>query len=403
MSRNAWLIARRELRERVRKTSFKVTTALGVLLIAALFLLPAITDKVSNSSRAKVVVVGADPAELATLQRALPDRAPNGKPTLELQRVGDAAAGRRKLDAGDVDGLLVLGAQPSYRADDVSGDDVTRLRGALAALAAQQRLADRGLDAAAQQAVFAPVPLRTVDADGKVVSSDSRALVYALLLMLYLSILVYGAAASSAIVGEKASRVTEVMLSRVTPVEHLAGKLGGVGLAGLLQYVVWIVTGLAILAGGSLLGASAGVDLANVPVLTLLAFGVFFVLGFALYGTLYAAFSAPASRIEDATTAGVVPGLLIVVSFFAASTALGDPESGIARVFSLIPPLAPMTMFTRVALGSPPVWEVALSVVLLVATIALVLVATAKVYRAAILTYGTKPTPGSILRLVRAS
>ena len=245
--------------------------------------------------------------------------------------------------------------------------------------------------------------MSTVDADGKVVTSDSRALVYALLLMLYLSILVYGAAASSAIVGEKASRVTEVMLSRVTPVEHLAGKLIGVGLAGLLQYVLWILTGLAILAGGELLGASAGVDLADVPVLTLLAFGVFFLVGFALDGTLYAAFSAPASRIEDVTTAGVIPGVLIVFSFFAASTALSDPESGVARIFSLIPPLAPMTMFTRVALGSPPLWEVALSLALLAATIALVLAATAKVYRAAILTYGTKPTLGSILRLVRAS
>lgn len=402
MSRNAWLIARRELHERMRKASFKVVTVLGVVLIAALFLLPAITDALENGARKTVAVAGADAAALTALQRALPERAPNGRPTLRLERVADEAAGRKRLDAGSVGGLLVLGARSSYRADDVTGEEVPRLRQALTTLAVQQRLAEGGLSAERQATVFAPVELRTTDADGKVVSSDSRALVYALLLMLYLSILVYGAAASSAIIGEKASRVTEVMLSRVTPVEHLAGKLGGVGLAGLLQYAVWIVTGLVILGVGSVLGADAGVDLANVPVSTLLAFGTFFLLGFALYGTLYAAFSAPASRVEDATTAGVFPGLLIVVSFFAASIALGDPESGVARVLSLIPPVAPMTMFTRVALSSPPWWEVLVSVVLLLATIAAILVATAKVYRLAILTYGTKPTLGSVLRLLRS-
>ena len=97
------------------------------------------------------------------------------------------------------------------------------------------------------------------DTDGKSASQESRTLVYALLLMLYMSILVYGAAVSSAIVQEKASRVAEVMLARVTPLEHMAGKLAGVGLAGLLQFALWIAAALAILAVGRLLD-SGGIE-----------------------------------------------------------------------------------------------------------------------------------------------
>ncbi|MEA2193119.1 MAG: type transport system permease protein, partial [Solirubrobacteraceae bacterium] len=282
-------------------------------------------------------------------------------------------------------------------------EEVARLRAAVGAAVAGQRLREQGLDDREVAAVFEAPRIVVRDTDGETVSSQSRTLVYALLLMLYMSVLVYGAAVSSAIVQEKASRVTEVMMARVTPLQHMAGKLGGVGLAGLAQFALWIGAALAILAAGSLLGESAGIELADVPAGTFVAFGVFFVLGFTLYGALYAGLSAPASRIEDATAAGAVPGMLIVASFLAATVALGDPESSAARVLSFIPPLSPMTMFTRVSLGSPPVWEVVLSAVLLLATIALVLWLAARVYRASLLLYGTRPGLGGILKLMRSS
>jgi ABC-2 type transport system permease protein len=326
-----------ELRGRVRRTGHRITSAGGLKLIAALFLLPTITDALQNSSRTKVAVAGADAATVAALQRSLPERAPNGKPTIE-----------------------------------------------------------RGIDPRELSALPAIV---VHDTDGKSVSEQSRTLVYALLLMRYMSVPVYGAAASSSIVQEKASRVTEVLLARVTPLEHMAGKLGGVGAAGLLQFAIWIAAALLILAVASLLGGSAGLELADVPAGTFIAFGAFFALGFTFYGALYAGPSAPASRIGDASAAGAVPGILIAASFLASTVALGDPESAVARVLSL----TPMTMFTRVALGWPPWWEVVLSIALLLATIALVLVVAAKVYRVALLLCGTRPGLRGIARLVRSS
>jgi ABC-2 type transport system permease protein len=400
--RNAVLIARRELRARSRRTGYRVTTALGVLVIAALFLVPTISDAIENSSRVTVAVVDPGGQTVKPMQAALPEKAPDGKPSLELRATPDLAAAEALRKAGDVKGTLTLDGAAAYRADD-PGATADKLRQALGSATVQERLRERGLDAAAVRQVFAAPQLRTVDTDGKTVSSDSRALVYALLLMLYMSILVYGAAASSAVVQEKASRITEVMIARVTPLEHMAGKLGGIGLAGLIQYAIWIVVGVAVLLVGDALGSSSSLNLADVPVTTLLAFGLFFLLGFALYGALYAGLSAPVSRIEDATAAGMLPGILIIASFLASSVALGDPESSLARILSFIPPLSPMTMFTRVALGSPPLWEVLVSVALLVATIAGVLYLAAKVYRAGILLYGTRPGLGGVLRMVRSA
>ena len=400
--RNALLIARREMRSRVRRTGYKVTTVGGLLLIAALFLLPTISDALENGARTEIAVAGADAATVQALQRSLPERNPNGKPKIELRRVGDAATAERLRRDGTVDATLELGETLRYSAEQ-PGDEVDRLRSAVGAAVAAQRLREQGLDAGEVAAVFQAPRVVVRDTDGESPTTQSRTLVYALLLMLYMSVLVYGAAVSSAIVQEKASRVTEVMMARVTPLQHMAGKLGGVGLAGLAQFALWIGVALAILAVGSLLGESAGIELADVPAGVFVAFGVFFVLGFTLYGALYAGLSAPASRIEDATAAGAVPGILIVASFLAATVALGDPESSAARILSLIPPLTPMTMFTRVALGSPPVWEVALAVVLLLATIALVLVLSARVYRASLLMYGTRPGLRGMLKLMRAS
>ncbi|MEA2190775.1 MAG: type transport system permease protein, partial [Solirubrobacteraceae bacterium] len=314
----------------------------------------------------------------------------------------DVATAERLRRDGAVDGTLELGSSPRYSAEQ-PGDEVARLRTAVGGAVAVQRLREQGLSARQVASAFDAPTIAVRDTDGATVSAQARTLVYALLLMLYMSVLVYGAAVSSAIVQEKASRVTEVMMARVTPLAHMAGKLGGVGLAGLAQFAIWIGVALAILAANSLLGGASGIELADVPVTTFLAFGAFFVLGFTLYGALYAGLSAPASRIEDATAAGAVPGILIVASFLAATVALGDPESSAARVLSLIPPLSPMTMFTRVALGSPPLWEVVLSVALLLATITLVLVLSAKVYRAALLMYGTRPGLIGTLRLMRST
>lgn len=176
--RNARLIARRELFGRIKRTGYRVTTVGGLLLICALFLLPTITDALGNGLRTRVAVTGAGATTVAALQRSLPERAPNGKRTLELRHVADPAAAARLRGAADVDGVLALGSAPRYSAEQ-PGDEVGRLRAALATVLAGQRLAQRGLDDGDISSVFAPPRIAVRDTDGKTISTQSRSLVYA--------------------------------------------------------------------------------------------------------------------------------------------------------------------------------------------------------------------------------
>jgi len=399
------LIARRELR--ARSAGFRLSTAFGALLIFGLFFLPSVLDAVRNSTQRTVAVV--DPAGALThaLARGLPDRLPSSKPEIALRRVADRAAGERLLDDHRVDGLLIPGdlsspgARPEYLSEQ-PGAEADRLAAALARTGAAVRLRDAGVDPGRIAQAFAPPPLRRVDTGGPRVTDESRVLVYVLVLLLYLTVLIYGANLATGIIQEKASRVTELMVAAVSSMEHMAGKLLGVGLVGLAQYAVWLVTAAVMLAAKAALG-SGGPDLAAVGAGTFGLFALFFLLGYAFYGTVYAALSAPASRPEDGTLLGQPILLMLIAGFMLSVLAIGSPDAPVVTVASLLPPFAPMVMFTRAALGSPPAWQVLLAVVALVAAIAIAVWALAKVYRVGLLLYGKRPTPREIARMVRAA
>ncbi|HEY7074192.1 MAG TPA: ABC transporter permease [Solirubrobacteraceae bacterium] len=400
------LIAQRERRERMRTAGFRISTVVGALLILALFFLPTLLDAIHNSEQKKVAVVDPGGRVTRALASGLPEKLPNGKPAIALRPVPSAVAGAALLRGDKVDGLLVVGdltsaTPPQYRSDNPTAV-ADKLAAPLARLAAAARLRQAGLNGPQIAEAFSPPPLQRVDTGGPKVSDESRILVYVLVLMLYLTVLIYGANVATGIIQEKASRVTELMVAAVSALEHMAGKLFGVGLVGLVQYAVWIVTAGVVLAIKALIG-SGGPDLASVGAGTFALFVLFFLLGYAFYGTLYAALSAPASRPEDGALLGQPILLTLVVGFTLSVIAIGSPDEPIVVVASLLPPFAPMVMFTRAALSSPPEWQVILSIVLLVASIVATFLALAKVYRVGLLLYGKRPTPREIVRMVRAA
>jgi len=394
-------IARRELRQRLRSRSFQITTAIGALAIVALFFLPAIGDAIENASTDHVAVVDR-PAGVATaLQRALPERVPDGKPRYDVLAVRDAAAARRALDAGRADAVVQVGpglTSATIRAERVSDGLADAVGRALNATAVRERLRARGVDDSGT--VFAPVKLQRQSTSGEI-SSQSRVLVYALLLMLYLTLLLYGSAVATSIVTEKSSRVTEMLLTSVKPAEHLAGKLVGMGAVGLVQYGAWLAVAAVIYGVDQLAGGGASLDLADVPAQTFVAFLGFFLLGYALYGALYAGLTVGASRTEDAPALGAPLSVLVMIGFFISLAALDDPDNSVVAIASLVPPLTPMVMFTRVALGSPSVIEVVGAIALVLATIALALWLAGRIYRVGILAYGQRLGPRRLLRLAR--
>jgi ABC-2 type transport system permease protein len=229
--------------------------------------------------------------------------------------------------------------------------------------------------------------------------------------LIFMIILMYGTWIAMSVVEEKSSRVMEVVLNAATPFQLLAGKVFGVGAVALTQYAAIVLAGgAALLAQGPVASAvlgEAGTATALPEGLTLellLLFGVYGVLGFLLYASLYAAAGSLVSRQEDVNTV-VLPMTLLstggyLVGIYAA-TGLLDIRAGWIVVLSQVPFVSPFMMLGRIATGVAAPWEVVVSVGLLVVFIGGALWLAARIYAAGVLLYGQRPSLRAIVRLVR--
>lgn len=205
----------------------------------------------------------------------------------------------------------------------------------------------------------------------------------------------------TSVIEEKTSRVVEVMASAVSPSSLLAGKLLGVGAAGLTQFLVWALSLLAFSLAGAGMMAASGVKMPEVSPLLLGGLLVYFLLGFLLYSALFAAVGACVNTSQEAQSLAfpVMAPLIAGVMMF--PMVMQAPDSPVSVVLSLIPFFTPLLMFLRIAVLTPPMWQIALSVVLTGLTIAGVLFMAARIYRVGILMYGKRPTFPEILRWIR--
>ena len=405
---NIGLIALREYRQRVRATSFRVTTAIGFVLILALAFAPTILDGIQSATEGNTVAV-VDPGKTIspTLRSALPGRLPNGEPRTKIVAVQSRGSAEEGVKSGKYDGALIPrssgGKETSfvYRSPQ-PGAEADRIRGALSGIAAEQRLRNLGLDNRKIAGVLAPASLQ-VEATGNGPTGQEFQtrfwLVYVLVFMLYLTVIQYGNMVAMGVIGEKSSRITEIMTASVRPFDQMTGKILGVGLLGLTQYAVWISAGLISLLTERLRDGQ-GSGLAAVSPGVLLLFALCFVLGFLLYAAMLAGLGSLLSRTEDAQQAMMPVIMLLVGGFLLTFVAMANPEGTPAVVGSFIPFFSPLVMFARAVLGSPPVWQVALSLLLLAATVAAAVWAAARVYRTGVLMYGKRPSLMEAARLV---
>lgn len=203
----------------------------------------------------------------------------------------------------------------------------------------------------------------------------------------------------SSIVEEKTNRIMEILITSMTPMELLTGKVLGLGLIGLLQVFVWVAIG----AIGLVLGRTVeGLDELVIPPDLVMIALVYFLLNYFLYGGLLAGVGAIVdSEQESRQYAGFV-SLLIVIPVFFISEFILNPNSGLAVALSIIPFTSGMAMLLRVAFGVVPAWQLALSFGLTLATTLLIIWASAKVFRWGILLYGKRITPLEIWRVIRS-
>jgi ABC-2 type transport system permease protein len=219
-------------------------------------------------------------------------------------------------------------------------------------------------------------------------------------MILYMTLLSWEMSVQRSIIQEKSSRVIEVMLSSVEPRDLFLGKIIGLGSLGLTQIAIWSLMMLAIGFSSSLVAARY-TSLVHVTVAEVVYFVVFFVLGYLLYSSIFSIIGAVCSTEQDAQHLQSIVVFPMVIPIMLMFLVLQNPNSTVAVVLSLIPAFTPMLMLARVVISNPPLWQVVLSILLLVVSVYAAILFSARVFRVGILMYGKRPGLREIVRWFR--
>ncbi len=295
-----------------------------------------------------------------------------------------------------------------WRAESVKADMVMRekVAGLLSRAATKERLKDRGVDPeiyekARLRITVDPHEAKEVETETSKDAGFNLAVSGVFFFLIYISIFIYGAYIMRGVMEEKNNRIVEVLVSSVRPIDLMLGKIIGIGFVGLTQYAIW--GALAVLA--SLPGVVAMLGMAEgmppIPALTIVAFIVFFLLGYFLYAAIYAALAAPFNNEQEAQQLLMIPTMLLVLASTTWFFAFNQPNGPMAVVLSFFPLTSPLLMFMRISVQPPPAWQIALSVAMLAASVWGMAWLAGRIYRVGILMYGKKPTIPEIFRWVR--
>ena len=422
---NVGLIIRREYVERIRSKMFLIVTLLMPALMAGSILIPAKLAEMKSGARHIVVVAAnADLAAAVTQELLAPPPAGSSEdspeeaaskdefvvqvsttPTAELR---DSL--RQQVSGGTIDGFLWLDDadlahhKATYSARDVADFQTNAaVRSAVVTALVKQDLAQKGMTGPQVEALLTPVELTTVHiTKGREGASGIAVFLtgFFMVMLLYVNVLIYGITVMRSIIEEKSSRILEVLLSSVTAKELLAGKILGVGAVGLTQILIWVAMG-ALFSTPGMMAGKAYLSNVHIPVSAIAWFGVFFLLGYFLYSTMYAALGAMVNSEQEAQQMQWPAMLPILVSIFLASPVMQHPDSQMAVWLSLIPFCAPILMFIRVMAEQAPAWQLALCLALMLATIYGLLLLSSRIYRVGILMYGKRPTLPELRRWLK--
>ncbi len=287
--------------------------------------------------------------------------------------------------------------------DFVAGDT---LRDALNEAVRSQRLADANISEEQVKNLSQNVKFDSKSISDKGEEKDSDALFIASLvigMLIYISLTIYGQIIMGAVVEEKETRIAEILFSSARPFELMFGKLVGVGLAGLTQMGIWVLSLAAIFAFLST-QADASQIVASLPHITPLMvvyFFTFFIVGYFIYASIYALVGSAVTTVQEGGQFALPVIMILLTGFYLCFAVIRDPNSSLSFWASIAPFVAPMTMPVRIMAEVPPFWQIALSVFINCLTIAGLVWLAARVYRVGMLMYGKRATIPEIWKWIR--
>ncbi len=413
------LIIKREYLARVRTKGFILSTLLTPLLLASTVMIPMLfIDRSSQKKYPIVILDQTNDAQLFTRIEQLLTEENNKSDKYEVVResiTADKIEARKtalneELKTEKIAEYIVLPSDfltsgKLQRRVRNTNDFMNnrRIETAFNSAVIEQRMIRAGISASQASTINQEVHTEFINEKGEKESSGAKwGLSFLLAIILYVTILVYGLQVMQGVIEEKQSRIIEVLLSSVKPFQLMLGKVIGIGSVSLTQVSVWALS-LGILSAVAAAQASifGGVKLPEIPVSLLLFFLIYYVLGYFIFATLYAIVGSIVSSQEDGQQAQMPITLLVAAPMTMLTIIMTKPDSTLAIVLSLIPFFSPMLMFMRITVQPPPMWQIALSIVLMLVTIIGAVWLAAKIYRVGVLMYGKRPSLPELIKWLK--
>jgi ABC-2 type transport system permease protein len=401
-------IVRMEFKLTAANRAFIALTILGPFLIFAVIVLPTLLSQGGGfgSPELKIAIVNADRSFLQGIKPVL-EKA--GIKVVDFQ--GDTSPLDAEVQDDKLDGYLILpadlaGATTLEYISKSAGDFrvMGTLQGVIGNSIVAMRLQKTGLTPQEIASVMQQPQIsnRQLTKSGEKKESDFLTILMtalALVFLIYMTVLLYGQAIGRSVLTEKTSKTVEIMLSSVSPMDLLWGKILGKVLAAILQYAVWILMSAVFLYTiGPKLGVSLSIGITPIVMVYMV---MFFLLDFFLYSGIYAALGAAS---EDEQHLGQLSWpiiLFLVLPMMMISPIIMSPSSSLVVFFSLFPLTGPIVMFLRILVGGVAGWEIALCVGITLVTIVVVVYLSAKIFRVGLLMTGKRFKLGEILKWVR--
>lgn len=425
-----WAVLKREYLERVRTRWFVIATLFGPLLFGSLMFLPSYMGQrtkasadaaririidATGTSMGQIVAVelggGIGGSESATqVERATPETLPDAEVKARADVANKSLKGYLVLPAN----ILSSGSARYIGVNATAIADMEQLRTIVQRqlLAAQIEAAgvESGTAASISKTKFT-LKADRLSSTGEAAGSGKLSLLFAITvaMLLYFTILLYGQNVLRSVIEEKQTRVAEVIVASVRPAQLLAGKVLGVGAVGLTQMIIWLAASLLMAKYRAKLLSLVGVNvmpLIGIPPISagmLVALVLYFLLGYILYAALFAAVGAMTSTEQEAQQAQLPVVLLLVGGIMFLQPVLSAPDGTLAQVLAWFPFTAPIMMPLRMTAVEVAPWDIALSILALLASSYLAISFAARIYRTGILMYGKRASLREVVTWARRS
>ncbi|WP_138754199.1 ABC transporter permease [Paenibacillus sinopodophylli] len=428
-----WTVVGFTLKNKFRGKAFTITTIIIALIICIGINLPYVFSQFNSGDKVTSIgyIQSAQSEGQATGDQLKAFFEAQEKPGVKLVSYDDKGSEadnekqlKQAITDKDIKGYLVFGKmtdsgfpEMTYKSEKLLAFGLTSsIQNGLQVIRQGTILKDAGLSTEQLALLNAPIEIASVQisategagnmGEGKTKEEQAvnMGLVYFIVILLFMAIMITGQMIASEITAEKSSRVMELLITSVSPLKQMFGKIVGMFLVGLIQitaYVLVIVINVKLPHNNEML-EKYNIDLSLIDPMLLIYSVLFYLTGYFLFATLFAAVGSIVSRTEDLGQAVLPITMLSLGGFYISIFSISSPDSMLVQVSSFIPFFAPFVMLLRLGLTDPPVWQVLGSIGILLVTIYASVWISAKIYRTGVLMYGKRPTFKELRKAMKA-